>query len=854
MDLNQRKLNKSEWESIETPLSEYEVEILKLIINGYHNVNIKYNKTKSLFSYLKIEYSTLLEDYLYKKFFSKKINDMIKQFNITFIDLSINNNISIKKSDSIRLQKNTIETIEVLDIYENILLFNIENLLKNKKKNNNKWQYYYYTLHKLIRNNITQINRHILYIINTIITNYEPEISMEYIIENAVEILEKNNNILKYDDMTLYEHQKEIFTISKQPNSKLILYIAPTGTGKTLTPIGLSENKKIIFVCAARHVGLALAKSAISVNKKIAFAFGCSSAGDIRLHYFAAKEYVKNTRSGGIYKVDNSIGDKVEIIISDIQSYIPAMLYMLTFNEKKDIITYWDEPTITMDYENHELHDIIKKNWNENLIPNMILSSATLPKLHELPDTITDFKNKFNDSKIYNIVSHDCKKSIPILNKKGYVVLPHYLDEDYNNILNIVEHCSNYLTLLRYFDLNEIVKFIIFVNKNNYILPKYIINRYFTSLDDITLINIKLYYLTILKHIKSGTWGSLYTSLREMRTKIFLTNDNINSKGEYIKKINSVGPGINTTSKYLDNNLTTGNLLTRTLSEYNVNYDNTDQFGIYITTKDSYTLTDGPTIYLANNVEKIARFCIQQANIPEKVMNEINEKIDFNNKINEKIAKLEKELEDVIEGLTTNNTESDKKLNRLVNDNSSNVKIFKIKSELNILQGLIKNISLNDTFVPNSLAHLNKWTNNMDNQHAYTSNISENIIHKLMTINDIENSWKILLLMGIGVFTNHKSIYYTEIMKQLAEEQKLYLIIASSDYIYGTNYQFCHGYLSKDLNLTQEKIIQAMGRIGRNNIQQKYTIRFRDDEHIKKLFTTEENKNEVINMNKLFNN
>ena len=45
----------------------------------------------------------------------------------------------------------------------------------------------------------------------------------------------------------------------------------------------------------------------ISVNKKIAFAFGCSSADDIRLHYFAAKEYSVNKRSGGIGKVDNSI-------------------------------------------------------------------------------------------------------------------------------------------------------------------------------------------------------------------------------------------------------------------------------------------------------------------------------------------------------------------------------------------------------------------------------------------------------------------------------------------------------------------------------------------------------------------
>jgi hypothetical protein len=107
--------------------------------------------------------------------------------------------------------------------------------------------------------------------------------------------------------------------------------------------------------------------------------------------------------------------------------------------------------------------------------------------------------------------------------------------------------------------------------------------------------------------------------------------------------------------------------------------------------------------------------------------------------------------------------------------------------------------------------------------------------------------------MGIGVFINHENITYTEIMKKLADEQRLYMIIASSDYIYGTNYQFCHGFLSKDLDLTQEKVIQAMGRIGRNNIQQTYTVRFRDDTQIAKLFTSDTAKPEVINMNILFN-
>ena len=133
----------------------------------------------------------------------------------------------------------------------------------------------------------------------------------------------------------------------------------------------------------------------------------------------------------------------------------------------------------------------------------------------------------------------------------------------------------------------------------------------------------------------------------------------------------------------------------------------------------------------------------------------------------------------------------------------------------------------------------------------------------MLSVND---EWKILLMMGIGVFLdqskqkynkdknakkNHKK--YLDIMKKLAEEQKLYLIIASSDYIYGTNYQFCHGYLSKDLlNMTQEKMIQAFGRVGRRSPQKDYSIRLRDDSLINKLLKEEEDKIEVENMNELF--
>jgi hypothetical protein len=171
------------------------------------------------------------------------------------------------------------------------------------------------------------------------------------------------------------------------------------------------------------------------------------------------------------------------------------------------------------------------------------------------------------------------------------------------------------------------------------------------------------------------------------------------------------------------------------------------------------------------------------------------------------------------------------------------------------LKGMAKNAILDDIFIPNRIAHLEKWAKGLNTSGAFTSDIEESTIVSIMLLKDVDDSWKILLLLGIGVFTEHKSSAYTEIMKKLADQQKLYLIIADSDYIYGTNYQFCHGYLSKDLDLTQEKIVQALGRIGRNNIQQEYSARFRDNSQVTTLFTrfAPEDKPEVINMNRLFN-
>ena len=73
--------------------------------------------------------------------------------------------------------------------------------------------------------------------------------------------------------------------------------------------------------------------------------------------------------------------------------------------------------------------------------------------------------------------------------------------------------------------------------------------------------NIKMYYLELLDNIKPAMWNAIFKHFNDEREKAYESN-------------------------------------------------------IYITTKDAYTLTDGPAIFLANDVEKVAKFCLQSIKIP----------------------------------------------------------------------------------------------------------------------------------------------------------------------------------------------------------------------------------------------
>jgi hypothetical protein len=372
-----------------------------------------------------------------------------------------------------------------------------------------------------------------------------------------------------------------------------------------------------------------------------------------------------------------------------------------------------------------------------------------------------------------------------------------------------------------------------------------------------------MYYLKTLKSIVPEKWHLVYAFFFETRTRKIQPNDTIDPKGNKITKATSLGSVSVKSGAAMER--TTSLQFPREPASQAQAVSATGTCAIYVTTKDAYTLTDGPTIFLAKDVTKVAKFCIQQANIPATVMKDIQDKIDFNNEVSEKIAAIETELENSQEQMgkksDTSGEKSKKdskkkdKVGGEMVDKSKDKEIIKMKEQLLLLSQMIKSATLHDLFVPNRSSHKEKWANNMDTSNSFTSNVNEEDVDAIMSLNNVDDSWKVLLLLGIGVFANHNSIAYTEIMKKLADSQRLFMTIADSDYIYGTNYQFCHGYLSKDLGLTQEKIIQALGRIGRNNIQQEYSARFRDDDQIATLFTRFEStaKPEVINMNILFN-
>jgi hypothetical protein len=831
MDLSQTKLTKTEWVSIEIPVHDHEKRVIQLILDGYSQPNIRRQYHTSLLQTIKMEPHASIDYFLYQQYFQSIVDAMVTAYappdlqHLHQTQPIISTGLKkLKSADAIRMQHTQKSASTATKAFEYILLEFLEGLLRAHHQGDIQQQCFYtYTLHMLRRfTTIEHVNTHVYdfetRVLETMVS--QRGVNMSDLIRHAHPCIEKNKYLLDYEDWSLYSHQRDLFAIFRgNPGPKLVLYSAPTGTGKTLSPLGLSQEYKIIYVCMARHVGLALARAGITFGKRMAFAFGCETASDIRLHYFAAAHYQKNKRSGGIGKVDNSDGRKVEIIVCDVQSYTTAMHYMLAFHLETEIVTYWDEPTITMDYEEHPLHAFIHRNWSENRISKWVLSCATLPQEVEISSSLHHFQCQFPGARIHNVSSFDCKKSMSLRTLDGTVWMPHTKWHTPSDWILGTEHIRKNKTLLRYLDVQEIVQYL----TDRGAADSDAVEAYFGhDWTEITMTSLKLYYLHVLEQmeladVENGV--SLKSKQMSFDTGAFGKAAAGTSVGEVLTRRNTIQPLLS---------------------------DDLSFSGILLTTHDAHTLTDGPSLYLTADVEKMGQFYIKKSNIPEKEFQSLMENIEANTKLQRRMAVLEKQLEDAL----GEEVEKEKKMTKEMGAKEGRA----LREKLDAMRLEIRRVYLKSQYVPNLKEHQELWSKRGIVVDAYHSRVDEIDVQDVMLL-DCPDLYKALLLLGIGLFSGQETNKnYVEKIKAMADSQKLYLILASSDYIYGTNYPFCHCFVGKDLTMTMtpQKTIQALGRIGRNKIQQDYTVRFRNNALIERLFQPVESNLEARVMTRLF--
>ena len=224
MDLKQNKLTKAEWDSIEIQVSSDEKKILKLIDDGYDNVNIRLNETSSLNSYINFPQTREMDYFLFKKYFEDEMMHVIKKYGDTHLNAYICNINhgklkKLKSGETIRLNNldNNIK-LNKLNIFEYLLIDLFIDLVKHINNRKIKYAFYLYTLIQIKKSSIAYINEYVNDLLDYTINYVNSFTTVSEIITNAYEFIECNKYLLKYEDRVLFQHQKELFTISKQNN------------------------------------------------------------------------------------------------------------------------------------------------------------------------------------------------------------------------------------------------------------------------------------------------------------------------------------------------------------------------------------------------------------------------------------------------------------------------------------------------------------------------------------------------------------------------------------------------------------------------------------------------------------
>ena len=254
LDLSQVKLVRSEWVGIEIPHTTQERRITALIASGYDDPSIEVGVAQPLARCLKTEDQDwlLYQTYL-KSDWAAICKETQKYLGFTVVIQRPASYTPPKKADLIRFNNMRLEHGKG-NIIEFVILSYLKAALRGKRKNDEDWVVKCFTAIHLL--GFFVLRKAILYsetAIRTVLDRISSTINTTQAVANACKMIEDNPTLMKYAPLRLFEHQRQLFNHFKcGSNPRFIMYVAPTGTGKTLSPLGLiSEYVVHLHVCGS---------------------------------------------------------------------------------------------------------------------------------------------------------------------------------------------------------------------------------------------------------------------------------------------------------------------------------------------------------------------------------------------------------------------------------------------------------------------------------------------------------------------------------------------------------------------------------------------------------------------------
>lgn len=243
------------------------------------------------------------------------------------------------------------------------------------------------------------------------------------------------NKYLNINSIKPYKSQVQVLAgmidanNSETSNGFLCLLKTLTGEGKTSLIISLANIVNKILASRRINAGSKDMEIIFCCNDRlntVSYQVGQYAYG-MTIPFGMASEIEKTNKAGLKYKdvhINNNNNCKRAkrlLIIADIVS--TGRLLEKALRKNKDYVLFFDEPTSFLDENNLEAI-VHLTNIFKYLPPNVIFSSATLPKVEEIAEFTKYFNTKYPEAKIMSVESSKVKIGCQVNDLNGKLFIP----------------------------------------------------------------------------------------------------------------------------------------------------------------------------------------------------------------------------------------------------------------------------------------------------------------------------------------------------------------------------------------------------------------------------------------------